>query len=271
MEQANVYYAFMLTLIAGLSTGIGSLLAMVVKRTNTRLLSFALGLSAGVMIYVSFVDIFPKAQDALSQIYGSKMGAAYTAIAFFAGIFVIALIDKLVPAVENPHEYKNIESLSELQNNDRKAKKIMRMGMITAIVIGIHNFPEGIATFISALQDPEMGFAIAVAVAIHNIPEGVAVAIPIYIATSSKMKAFTWSALSGLAEPIGALLAYLILMPFISDAVLGIVFASVAGIMVYISIDELLPAAREWGKHHISIWGMIVGMIIMSCAIIALA
>ena len=270
MEQANVYYALLLTLVAGLSTGIGSLLAMVVKHTNTRLLSFALGLSAGVMIYVSFVDIFPKAQDTLTQLHGDKLGGAYTALAFFGGMLLIAIIDKLVPTVENPHEYKNIKSLNELEQA-KSSKKIMRMGVLTAIVIAIHNFPEGIATFMAALQDPEMGFAIAVAIAIHNIPEGVAVAIPIYIATSSKLKAFTWSALSGLAEPLGAILAYFILMPYISDTTMGVVFASVAGIMVYISIDELLPAAREWGKHHISIWGMIVGMVIMAGAIIALA
>lgn len=269
--EHNVLYAFILTLIAGLSTGIGSCIAMVAKRTNRRFLSFALGLSAGVMIYVSFVDIFPKAQELLTIEHGLKGGMLFTALAFFGGIFLIAIIDKFVPSGENPHEFVNVESMDESQKHSHAQAKLMRMGLMTALVIGIHNFPEGIATFISALEDPQIGIAIAAAVAIHNIPEGIAVAIPIFIATGSKKRAFTISFLSGIAEPVGAIIGYLILMPFLSQQVMGIVFAGVAGIMVYISIDELLPAAREWGEHHISIWGLIVGMMIMSAGVIILA
>ncbi len=148
---------------------------------------------------------------------------------------------------------------------------MMRMGVMTALVIGIHNFPEGLATFMAALEDPQIGVAIASAIAIHNIPEGIAVAIPIYIATNSRKKAFGYSFLSGLAEPVGAVVGYLLLMPFMGDTVLGVIFGGIAGVMVYISMDELLPAAREWGEHHVSIWGLIVGMAIMACGLLVFA
>ncbi|MFI3295425.1 MAG: zinc transporter ZupT [Rikenellaceae bacterium] len=271
MEQ-NLTYAFLLTLIAGLSTGIGSFIALLAKRTNARFLSFSLGLSAGVMIYVSFVDIFPKAQDLLCDSFDDRMASIYAALSFFGGIGLIALIDKLVPSVENPHEMVNIATLSEVDHNQSfRERKMMRMGLMTALVIGIHNFPEGLATFIAALEDPQIGVAIAGAIAIHNIPEGIAVAIPIFIATGSRRRAFFSSFLSGLAEPIGAVVGYMILMPFMSDTLLGVVFGGVAGIMVYISLDELLPAAQQWGEHHISIWGLIVGMAIMASGVIILS
>lgn len=271
MLNDSVLYAFLLTLIAGLSTGIGSAIAMLAKRTNARFLSFALGLSAGVMVYVSFVDIFPKANELFLKGGDSiQQAAIWTALSFFGGILLIALIDKFVPSVENPHEMTNVETLAEaeLQKDTLKQKKLMRMGLMTALVIGIHNFPEGMATFMSALEDPQIGVAIAAAIAIHNIPEGIAVAIPVFIATGSRWKAFRLSFLSGIAEPVGALVGYLILMPFLSNEVMGVVFGAIAGIMVYISMDELLPAAREWGEHHISIWGFIAGMAIMAVGVI---
>ncbi|MEG1607654.1 MAG: zinc transporter ZupT [Mucinivorans sp.] len=264
-------YAIILTLIAGLSTGIGSLIALLAKRTNRKFLSFSLGLSAGVMIYVSFIDIFPTANVMLSEAYGSQMGAAATAAAFFGGILLIAIIDRFVPSIDNPHEMSNVESMDEADSAHQiKQKKLMRMGLMTALVIGIHNFPEGMATFFAALDNPQMGVPIAAAIAIHNIPEGIAVAIPVYLATNSRRKAFTWSLISGLSEPVGALLGYLILAPFLTPVVMGVIFASIAGIMVYISLDELLPAAREWGEHHISIWGLISGMAVMAIAVIAM-
>lgn len=270
----NILYAFFLTLIAGLSTGIGSAISLLAKRTNTRFLSFSLGLSAGVMIYVSFVDLFPNANKIFTAQYGAQMGGLYTALSFFGGIMLIAIIDKFVPSVENPHEMQNIETLAEAELEEHQGKvrqkKLMRMGLVTALVIGIHNFPEGMATFMSALENPQIGTAIAAAIAIHNIPEGIAVAIPVFIATGSRRKAFNLSFLSGMAEPVGALIGYLILMPFLSPTVMGCVFGAIAGIMVYISLDELLPAAREWGEHHISIWGLIVGMAIMATGVILL-
>lgn len=266
--EDNLLFAITLTVIAGLSTGIGSLIALLSKHTNKTFLSFALGLSAGVMIYVSFVDILPKALVALSLNFDDKMANIYTTAAFFGGVLLIALIDRLVPSIQNPHELRSVESMDLAPHHKQKLK---RMGFVTAIVIAIHNFPEGIATFMAALEDPEIGIAIAGAIAIHNIPEGIAVAIPVYYATGSRKKAFKWSLLSGLAEPLGAIVGYLILRPFLSDTMFGIIFAAVAGIMVFISLDELLPAAREWGKPHTAIWGLVVGMAVMAISIIVLA
>jgi ZIP family zinc transporter len=270
METGNVLFAFALTLFAGLSTGIGSAMAFFAKRTNTRFLSLALGFSAGVMIYVSFVEIFDEARRVLSDEYGDRTGTVYTVLAFFGGMLVIALIDKLIPSEENPHEVHSIEEMSEKGKKKKKDRKLMRMGLLTALAIGIHNFPEGLATFTAALQDPGIGIAIAIAIAIHNIPEGIAVSVPIYYATGDKRKAFRLSFLSGLSEPIGALIGYLILMPFMGPLTFGILFASVAGIMVFISLDELLPAAREYGEHHLSIYGMVGGMAVMAVSLLLL-
>ncbi|NDV65124.1 zinc transporter ZupT [Bacteroides sp. 224] len=267
MEQ-NFLIAFLLTLFAGLATGIGSLIAFLAKTTNKKFLSFSLGLSAGVMIYVSFVEIFAQAEDLLILEYGMKKGMLITVVAFFGGILLVSLIDKLVPSFENPHEVRSVESMD---GPPPRNAKLMKMGIMTALAIGIHNFPEGIATFTAALENPTLGIAIAAAIAIHNIPEGIAVSVPIYYATGDRKKAFSLSFLSGLAEPLGALIAYLILMPFMSPTLLGCVFAAVAGIMVFISLDELLPAAREYGEHHVSIYGLIAGMAIMAFSLILLA
>ncbi len=269
MFNSNVLFAFMLTLFAGLSTGIGSLIVLLTKSANKKFLSISLGFSAGVMIYVSFVEIFVKAKTSLVAELGEKNGYIATVIGFFAGILFIAIIDKLVPSEENPHEatkldnIQNIETVQELKN-----KKLFRMGMFTALVIAIHNFPEGLATFTAALHEPKLGVPIAIAIAIHNIPEGIAVAIPIYFATKSRKKAFTHSFLSGLAEPVGALVGYFILYFFFSEIVFGIIFASVAGIMVFISIDELLPTAEEYGEHHLAIYGLISGMAVMAISLL---
>lgn len=263
-------FAFGLTLFAGLSTGIGSALAFFTRQTNTKFLAVALGFSAGVMIYVSFVEIFVKARDELVIEFGDSGGFWVTTIAFFGGLFLIAIIDRLIPSHENPHEIRLVEQ--QYQNGKKdESKKLLRMGLFTALAIAIHNFPEGLATFTAALTEPELGIAIAVAIAIHNIPEGIAVSVPIYFATGDKKKAFWYSFASGLAEPVGALVGFLILMPFLSPVVFGILFAAVAGIMVFISIDELLPAAREYGEHHLSIYGLVAGMMVMALSLLMFA
>jgi len=281
----NFYIAFGLTLFAGLATGIGSALAFFTKQTNKKFLSLSLGFSAGVMIYVSFVEIFVKAKIFLVADLGIVKGTWVTVVSFFGGVLLIAVIDKLVPSFENPHELKGVEEISEITNleddlgkmeedkkstgeHDKVNHAMMRMGMFSALAIGIHNFPEGLATFIAALKDPSLGVPIAVAIAIHNIPEGIAVSVPIYFATGNKKKAFFYSFLSGLAEPVGALVGYLILMPFLSDTVFGIIFAGIAGIMVFISLDELLPAAQKYGQHHLSIYGLISGMGVMAISLL---
>ncbi len=262
----DIIFAFTLTMIAGLSTGIGSCMALLTKQTNRKFLSFALGLSAGVMIFVSFVEIFPKGTASLVPIYGEKMGYFVSVCSFFAGILVIALIDKLLPKMGNPHEIHTVE---EMNGEDKEHKSnLMRMGLFTALAIGIHNFPEGLATFISALESPDTGIAITFAIALHNIPEGIAVAVPIFYATGNKRKAFKLSFLSGVSEPLGAILGYFLLLQFFDDQIFGLVFSAVAGIMVYISLDELLPSAREYGEHHISIYGLISGMLIMALSLL---
>ena len=266
MDWNTIAFAFGLTLFAGLSTGIGSAIAFFAKKTNTAFLSVALGFSAGVMIYVSFVEIFVKARTELTIELGTAPGYWVTVAAFFGGILFIAIIDKLIPSIENPHEMHKVEEMEDKQA--MKDKKLMRMGLFTALAIAIHNFPEGLATFTAALTDPGLGVAIAVAIAIHNIPEGIAVSIPVYYATGSRKKAFWLSFLSGLAEPVGALVGYLILMPFLSPVVFGVLFAGVAGIMVFISFDELLPAAEEYGEHHLSIYGLIAGMAVMAVSLL---
>ena len=268
MESGNVLFALGLTFFAGLSTGIGSVMAFFSKKFNPKFLAGALGFSAGVMIYVSLIEIFVKAKDSLSAFYGDKPGYWIAVASFFGGIAVIMIIDKLVPDFENPHEIRDLGNQSEASI---KNGKLMRMGLFSALAVGIHNFPEGLATFIGALQDPALGVSIAVAIAIHNIPEGIAVSVPIYYATKSRKKAFTYSFLSGLAEPVGALLGYFILMRFFSDAIFGITFAGVAGIMVYISLDELLPTAEEYGEHHVAIYGLIAGMAIMALSLLMFA
>ncbi len=256
----NILLALFLTLLAGLSTAIGGLISILAPNTNKKILSAALGFSAGVMIYVSMVEIFFKAESALILELGMKNGKIINVISFFAGMIIIAIIDRLIPSEQNPHEIKTEENY--------KSIKLIRMGLFTALAIAIHNFPEGLATFISAMQSPSVAIPIVIAIAIHNIPEGIAVAVPIYHATGSKSKAFKLSLLSGLAEPFGAIIGFVILMPIMNDIVFGIIFAAVAGIMVFISIDELLPAAREYGKHHLSIYGMISGMIVMAISLL---
>ncbi|HIH23952.1 TPA: zinc transporter ZupT [Candidatus Woesearchaeota archaeon] len=258
----TILFAFLLTLFAGLSTGIGSTIAFFTRHTNKKFLSFALGFSAGVMMYVSFVEILGKSRIALTEPYGAFLGNAIAVGAFFFGILVTALIDRLVPTAENPHEVRHVEEMRG------KKRRLLRMGLFSAGILALHNFPEGLATFIGAIANPALGVSIAVAVAIHNIPEGIAVSVPIYHATGSRKKAFLYSFLSGVTEPIGALVGYFLLRPFFSPTMFGIVFGVVAGIMVYLSVDELLPAAREWGDHHVSIWGFIAGMAVMAVSLV---
>ena len=241
----------LLTLGAGLATGIGSAIAFFARHTNKRLLAFSLGLSGGVMVYVSFVELLRQAQEVLSAEWGVRPGMTAATGAFFAGILLIGVIDRLVPSFENPHEARPVEEMRESKPRD---PKLMRMGVMTALAIGIHNFPEGIATFTAAAENLTL-----------------AVSIPIYYATGDRGKAFRLSLLSGLAEPVGALLAYLVLMPLMSPTLMGCILAAVAGIMVYISIDELLPAAREYGEAHIAIYGVVAGMALMALSLIMLA
>lgn len=280
MTDGNFINALLLTLIAGMATGVGGAIIMFVKKFSPKILSAALGFSAGVMILISLVELFPEARHSLETLFGERLGMFYTLLAFFGGMGLIALIDHLVPSYENPHEVNELtlevhneavglennvpDSITQSQSgSSHDAKKLLRLGLMSSIVIAVHNFPEGLATFVTAMEDPSMGFSIAFAIALHNIPEGIAVAIPIYYATKKRGKAVWNASMSGIAEPLGGILGYFLLRNILSDSFLGIILAAVAGIMVYISLDELLPTAENYGAHHIAIIGVIAGMAFM--------
>lgn len=216
------------------------------------------------MIYISLAELLSEARLGLIDIFGKRPGALAAIAAFFGGIFLAMLIDKLVPSHENPHEVRSVEEMDSPRHRD----KILRSGTLFALAVGIHNFPEGMAVFVSSLANPGMGLSIAAAIAIHNIPEGITVSVPIYHATGNRKKAFLYSFASGLAEPLGALAAWFIFAPFLSETLLNVLFAAVAGIMVYITFDELLPLAEEYGEHHISIYGVIIGMLVMALSLV---
>ena len=258
----QVLLAFAMTMIAGLSTGIGSCIAFLAKKTNTKFLSAALGLSAGVMIYVSFMELMPESTAQFAEIYSATKAEMYSILAFFAGIACIALIDFMVPEDENPHEIHTAESA--------KQAGLHRTGIMMALAIGIHNFPEGLATFASALTNMEVAVPIMVAIAIHNIPEGIAVSVPIYYATGDRKKAFIYSFLSGMAEPIGALVGFLFLSSIWSPTLNAALLAFVSGIMIYISFDELLPGTEKYGHHHLGIIGVILGFAVMAGSLLLL-
>jgi ZIP family zinc transporter len=269
MVWSIVTRAFILTFLAGMATSIGGLIAFFAKRTKTTFLSFSLGFSAGVMIYISFTEILSISRKILSESFEVKTAAWLTLIFLIVGFLVTALIDKLLPSIDNPHEARTVEQMTEF--DVIRNKKLLRVGLFTAVAIGIHNLPEGMATFMSGMADITVGISIAVAIAIHNIPEGIAVSVPVYYATGSRKKALKWTVLSGFSEPVGAILGFLIIYFFKSDEALGYVFAIVAGIMIYIAFDELLPAAHMYGKHHTAIYGLLSGIVIIGITLVVLS
>ena len=272
--------ALLLTLIAGAATGIGGALVLFKKRISSNFLAGALGLSAGVMIFISLAELLPEAQAEIMATGSVRHGETFVLLAFFAGMGIITLIDFLIPEYENPHEASGLSlgahtPAVDMLSHAGNEKAMQRLGLMSAFAIAIHNFPEGIATFIGALNDPQMGAGITFAIAIHNIPEGIAVAIPIYYATKSKGKALLYATLSGLSEVIGAALC--LAVTAVSgieltggSAAFPLILAAVAGIMTYISLDELLPTAEKYGKHHIAIAGVIAGMAIMGVSLLIL-
>ncbi len=263
--------------MAGLATGLGSALAFFARRTNLRLLAWSLAFSAGVMLYVSFMEIMPKANASLARSFGSSAAGWLATLGFFAGIVAMAIIDVLVPRADNPHELRSDADLQRLKTRGRTSTtptgeqhRLRRMGLFTALAIAIHNFPEGLATFLAALENPRTGVAIALAVALHNIPEGVSVSVPIFYATGSRGRAFVFSFLSGLAEPLGGLFAAVTLDWLLPPHSVGLVFAGVAGVMVYVSLDELLPTARQYGRSHEVLAGIAAGMALMAVSLLLL-
>lgn len=274
MESA-VLLAFAVTLGAGLATGIGSTIAFFAKTTNKGFFAVSMGFSAGVMIYLSFAEILPKAAGYVGEYVPELEASALAAAALIAGMILMAIIDALVPSGANPHENTEVELLGESQTplegiSPKKTRTLMQTGVFVALAIAIHNFPEGLATFLLVLDDPQIGIALAIAVAMHNIPEGIAVSVPVYYATGSRLKAFRLSFLSGLAEPAGAVIGYLILAQFLNHFLLGIIFAMVAGVMVFLAIDTLLPTARNSSRGHLTVYGVIAGMAVMATSLILL-
>ncbi|MBN1200927.1 MAG: zinc transporter ZupT [Anaerolineae bacterium] len=250
--DSTIAFALLLSALAGLATTLGSLLGLLFRDPGPRLMTLTLGFSAGVMILVSFVELL---QGGIETI-----GFFNAHLAFFGGMIVMFLIDVLIP-----HDFiaEHHDPLADEQKNG----ELLKAGLFVALGLGIHNFPEGMASFAGALEDPNLGIAIATAIAVHNIPEGLAVSAPVFAATGSRKKAFWWSFLSGVSEPVGAALAALILMPFLNDTLLGYVLAFVAGIMIFISFDELLPVSRSFGLEHLSIVGVVGGMMIMAASL----
>ena len=274
----GIISALLMTLIAGSATGVGGALVLFRKKISSNFLAGALGLSAGVMIFISLAELYPEAQAEIMASGAMKHGKAWVLIAFFIGMGIITLIDFLIPEYENPHEASGLSlgaqtpAVKVLEHTGNE-KALHKLGVMSALAIAIHNFPEGIATFIGALNNPEMGAGITFAISIHNIPEGIAVAIPIYYATQSKGKALLYATLSGFSEVIGALLCLALTAIFGVElsgngAIFPLILAAVAGIMIYISLDELLPTAEKYGKHHIAIAGVVGGMAIMAVSLL---
>jgi len=260
--MSDSFFALLLTLFVGLATGVGGAAALVIKKNNLGFLSLALSFSAGVLIYLSFVEIFNRAHESLAMVHGDEKGFLFTTIAFFSGIALIALIDKFTPHTGNKTHDDNADT------NHNNKKELKRTGLMSALAVAIHNFPEGLVTFMGAVYDPALGVGIAIAVGIHNIPLGIAISVPIYYSTGSKLKAILLATASGLTWPLGALFAYFLFYNGIDEGVFGFIFAAVGGIMVFVSLHELLPSAHKYGKHHQIMKGLFAGMIVMAFSLI---
>ncbi len=264
---ANLGIAFSLTMLAGLTTAVGGAVAFVTKKNDLKALSLGLGFSAGVMIFISFVDIVPAAQEML-KIHFPNMFQWLVFGGFVAGLLISVLIDYFLPDHVDTKELLDPDAPEE--DNEYKHYKLQRAGIMTAVAICVHNFPEGMATFLTTTQNLTLGASVALAIAIHNIPEGIAVALPIYHVTGKKRYAMLYAAMSGITEPIGALVGMLFMGLFLPQILVGFLMASVAGIMTYISFDTLLPLAKEYGNWHLSIVGIMSGIIFIWMSLILL-
>ena len=262
--------ALLLTFAAGSATILGALAALHPKMIQRPAMAVALGFAAGAMIFVSFAEMLPASLDELQPIFGEN-ATLVTYGSFFAGLLLMLLVDKFLPKRVNPSEREGMETKANSGLSKLDLKKLRRSGLLIAVVVGLHNFPEGLITFMSAVENPALGVGLALAIAIHNIPEGIAIAAPIYAATGNKKQAFIYASLSGLAEPVGALIGVLLLGAALPASMFGIILAAVGGIMVFICLDELLPAARRYGTgEHQAIYGVIGGMLLMALSLVML-
>lgn len=258
----NVYIALAITLAAGMATVLGSVLVLLSKTPNPRMLSFALAFAGGAMVFISLTEIFTKSQEAFIASCGGNKGLAFATFAFLAGMAMVALIDRLVP---NPHDTLDAHD-PDFQKKSRN--HIGRIGLMTAFAITAHNFPEGLATFFATLENHAIGAPLALAIAVHNIPEGISIAAPVYFATKNRALTIAVCVISGLAEPFGALLGYFFLQPFLSYSVFGAVFGLIAGVMVFLALDELLPAAKRYSDGHETVYGLTAGMSVMAISLV---
>lgn len=258
MFSNDVLLAFLVCVVAAAATMVGGLSIFFTKQSNTRLLAFGLAFAGGAMIYISLVEIFWKSLSDFSQVYPDKEAYSLTTFFFFVGVLLLVAIDRFVP---NPHN-------SFTANEGEDKSSLRRVGLMAAIAITAHNIPEGMATFFATLEDPILGGSLAFAIAVHNIPEGVSIAVPVYYATGSKKLTMLACGISALAEPFGALLGYVVLGPFLSPAVFGGVFAVIAGAMVFLSMDELLPTAKRYAKGHDAVYGIVIGMACIALSLI---
>ena len=253
MLNTTVLTALLISFLAGLATSIGGVMTFFIKRGNMKALALGLSFSAGVMLCISFMDILPESIRWLGGLYGEKEGGILSVLFLLVGILIAGMIDYLIP-----------DHVTDAMILDNQTKKLKRVGIMAALAIAVHNFPEGIATFMTGLKSISLSIPIAGAIALHNIPEGISVALPIYNATGKKRKAFFWASLSGMAEPLGAIIGFFLLRNYLNDFTFGIMFAIIAGIMIYLSLDELLPLSHEYSDGHQGIVGVTLGIVIMA-------
>lgn len=263
----GVGFALGIALLAGLATGIGGLIVMFGGQPSRRLLAGGLGFSAGIMILLAFMEMMPTATEFIGREHSSNATTWWVFAGFFGGVLLIAIIDRLVPRSINPHEPLERGGLGDGLPSD---STLLRTGVLVGIALALHNFPEGFATFVTALEDPTLAIPLVIAIALHNIPEGVAVAVPIRAATGSRWKAAGFATLTGLTEPLGAVLGYLLVRPFMTDTIFGVTLAAVAGVMVFVSLDKLLPTAERYGEHHVAIYALVTGMAFMALTLAVL-
>ena len=262
----EAFIAFAVCVGAALATVLGSVFVLGAQKSNPRMLAFGLAFAGGAMVYISLVEIFGKSLLSFQEGFPDKIAYQYATLAFFGGVLLIALMDRLIP---NPHAGMSFDGQDAgCDGHHHHHKKIARVGLLTALAITAHNFPEGMATFFATLNEPAVGMTLAAAIAIHNIPEGVAIAIPVYYATGDRKLAVLATCGSALAEPAGALLGYLILAPFLSPVVYGVTFGMIAGAMVFLALDELLPEAKRYSKGHETTYGMVIGMAALALSLV---
>ena len=234
---------FLLCLIAGLSTLLGSLFIFI-KGNKQNIIKCALAFASGVMLSVSIFDLIP---ESLTMFQSTTKNSIFFNITIFItiGLIIPLFVDKVLP--------------NKLDQNS----KLYKLGIFTMIAIIIHNIPEGIATYISSETNLKLGIKVTIAIAMHNIPEGISIAMPVYYATKNKKKAIGLTFISGMSEPLGAFLAFLFLKPIINNTIMGALFAIIAGIMTYISIIELLPTALQYKEKKKTIISFLIGILFM--------